>query len=305
MEQFTMLMEKGLDTHFMIEMTFRASDLILERLEQGDSLIEALSLDQSSFFKRIRAFNHVLSLKKSIQCALELEKITKGNLIDFVKKMIYPFFLLSFTYLMILFFDAYILPGMMSFTQESNFSILSVLKILYTLFFLVLGCTVFLCVFLWKKKERRTILYRYGLFKIALFKKILTLQFSVAFCILLGQGLSTSKALHTLFEMDDQSLISIYAREIYSSLEQGNRIEKAISVLPFDTDFIRYFQMGLHTSNLESMLSLYNDKLKQKVNKEIQRMSLVMQCISYLSVGIVVLVIYQLLLMPLNLLNSF
>ena len=62
--------------------------------------------------------------------------------------------------------------------------------------------------------------------------------------------------------------------------------------------------MGLHTSSIKELLHLYQQKVQKELEQKIKKLSLYIQIGSYISVGIVVLTVYQILLVPMNVLNT-
>ena len=53
------------------------------------------------------------------------------------------------------------------------------------------------------------------------------------------------------------------------------------------------------------MLDLYQRKTEKRIDLAIKKISIWIQVLSYFSVGAVVLIVYQVMLMPMELLNTF
>ena len=109
-EELPLLMDKGLQTSFMIEQTFKDYESILKSLETGQSLVSILCSPAGVYFQILDALSQILPLKEAIQCASSLEKAGKRKAMRFLGKMAYPISLFIFSYLMVTFFESSILP---------------------------------------------------------------------------------------------------------------------------------------------------------------------------------------------------
>ena len=102
-EELPLLMDKGLQTSFMIEQTFKDHESILKSLESGQSLVSILCSPAGVYFQILDALSQILPLKEAIQCASSLEKAGKRKAMRFLAKMAYPISLFIFSYLMVTF----------------------------------------------------------------------------------------------------------------------------------------------------------------------------------------------------------
>ena len=68
---------------------------------------------------------------------------------------------------------------------------------------------------------------------------------------------------------------------------------------------MRCIQLGMNSSNLLHILPIYQSRRLYDIQAHIKKYILFVQLFSYTSVAILVLVFYQVLLLPLNLLQTF
>lgn len=298
-------MDKGLDTRFMIEICFKESKMILTRLEQGENLIELLTQSKQAYFQTLKTLAQALPLKQAIQCAHELETTGKENGKELIKNCTYPSLLFLLSYGMLCFFQSVILPAMQTLEVSESFLVLGVLKKVYTLIILALlivGITIWAGLHLKNRKDiSRYILLKY----IPFLQKNASLQFSTALSALSGHGLSTSECFRILSHLHENSFVAWYARNILDSLQKGNDLEQSLQHCLLDFNLIRFYQIGTQTSSLKSLLQLYAQTCKKELKVTTRNISVFIQVFSYFSVGFVVLITYQILLMPMNILNSF
>lgn len=298
-------MDKGLQTSFMIEQTFKDHESILKSLESGQSLVSILCSPAGVYFQILDALSQILPLKEAIQCASSLEKAGKRKAMRFLAKMAYPISLFIFSYLMVTFFESSILPSMQSFTQAENFLGIQLIK-WFLSFWLILGCIgIVLLLILNCSKELRVYAVSNLFNKIPIFKAMMTWQFSCALSACLGHGISTERTLKTLCLIQDHSYIQYYAQSLQEQLKQGCTIVESLQNIGVDETFLHYYLIGSRSNNLQAMLDLYQRKTEKRIDLAIKKISIWIQVLSYFSVGAVVLIVYQVMLLPMELLNTF
>lgn len=69
--------------------------------------------------------------------------------------------------------------------------------------------------------------------------------------------------------------------------------------------FVLFVETGVLTSNLSKLFEIYVMKTQIELNSQIKKWTTGIQIFSYLCVAIVVFVFYQVMLLPLNMLNTF
>ena len=96
------------------------------------------------------------------------------------------------------------------------------------------------------------------------------------------------------------------AMHIQSGLEMGLSLWDALhNEFGKDPLFMRCIQLGMHSSNLLHILPIYQSRVLYEIQTRIKKYILFVQLFAYTSVAILVLVFYQVLLLPLNLLQTF
>lgn len=300
--QFSLLLNKGLDTTFMIEICFRCHKSILAKLNEGEKLVSILTNGKENYFQILRILKDRLPFKEAIHCANEIDDVGKGWIKELIKTSIYPAFLFLFSFGMILFFQEMILPAMSQLASKQAFLFLSILQFVFSLllFLIFVFLIFFLIVYTQKKTE-----HLYAIFcRFALLRKVISLHFSLLMSTFLGYGLSTMECIEMLCKIHPKSLYHPLAIQIQKALHQGNTMIQALQLCHMDEEFVRFFTMGLHTSSTKELLHLYQQKVQKELEQKAKKLSLYIQIGSYTSVGIVVLTVYQILLVPMNVLNT-
>lgn len=306
LDQFELLLEHGLDIKTMIELSFKNSESILLELKKGNGLVPSIfSSNKDSLSKNILYLSNYMSLKDSIYCAKQIKNQSVGFLNELFQKTSYSIFIIFFCFFIIVFFSNSILPSMQFYANDDLLiHIILFLKYFYFLLFIIVCLFLILCILIYLNKD----LYSFCLKskKISILNSLVTLSFSILFRFLLKMGLSTHTSIQAIQEMDASFSNQLICRDLYDRFQKGNSLENAVaSSYYIDPRLLKYITLGISNGNIIDMLVLYEKNTNLFIKNKIKRMSLFIQLFSYVSVGILVLVVYQIMLMPLNMLSGF
>lgn len=300
-EQFHALMNNGLSIDTLIHLVFKESDVIIEQLKLGKSLVEIFCIGQKKlYFKYIEILSNTMNLSDVLDCVNQIEKSSILFYEKLLKKIAYPFFLLIFAYFMICFFSNYVLVQMKDYIPNNIILIfVHLLKYLFGLTILVIVLYILLYyVFLYRYNSKLKCPFR-------LMKKMISLQFVCMYQSLEKTCSSTQEILETLSSIKF-SVVGIVSSEILKYLMQGVSIEESFNrIKVFDSTFKKMLNYALVANSMSFFLDLYIQKSTLDIEKSIKKISNGVQIFSYISIGILVLIVYQIMMMPLNMLNQF
>lgn len=300
-EQFAMLMNQGLPLDTLIHLTFKKDEEIITYLKEGMSLQEIFTLNQKKlYFKYLRILSGKLNLSDALDCVNKIEKSSNTFFETLLKKISYPFFLLIFAFFMILFFSDYILVQMNDYiSNRMVFVFIHLLKwgfgfaILSMIFYLFLYYVLF-----YKYNSKMKCPFQ-------LMKKMISLQFVCMYQALDKSYTSTQEILETLACMDF-SVVGKVSNEILVYLKHGKSLEESfLEIEVFDSDFKKMLVYALTSNQMHVFFDLYMKKCSLDLEKSVKKISTGIQLFSYISIGILVLIVYQIMMMPLNMLNQF
>lgn len=300
-EQFAMLMNQGLPLDTLIHLTFKKDEEIITYLKEGMSLQEIFTLNQKKlYFKYLRILSGKLNLSDALDCVNKIEKSSNTFFETLLKKISYPFFLLIFAFFMILFFSDYVLFQMKDYiSNRMVFVFIHLLKwgfgfaILSMIFYLFLYYVLF-----YKYNSKMKCQFR-------LMKKMISLQFVCMYQALDKSYTSTQEILETLACMDF-SVVGKVSNEILVYLKHGKSLEESfLEIEVFDSDFKKMLVYALTSNQMHVFFDLYMKKCSLDLEKSVKKISTGIQLFSYMSIGILVLIVYQIMMMPLNMLNQF
>lgn len=300
-EQFAMLMNQGLPLDTLIHLTFKKDEEIITYLKEGMCLQEIFTRNQKKlYFKYLRILSRKLNLSDALDCVNKIEKSSNAFFETLLKKISYPFFLLIFAFLMILFFSDYVLVQMKDYISNGMvFVFIHLLKwgfgftILSIIFYLFLYYVLF-----YKYNSKMKCPFQ-------LMKKMISLQFVCMYQALDKSYTSTQEILETLACMDF-SVVGKVSNEILACLKNGKSLEESfLEIEVFDSDFKKMLVYALTSNQMHVFFDLYMKKCSLNLEKSVKKISTGIQLFSYISIGILVLIVYQIMMMPLNMLNQF
>ena len=287
-----MLMEHGLDMQSMIRLAFLEHEKIIEDLNKGENFIAILSV-HASHMEDLTYMAKYLTLKQSLLCHRKLQENKHLFEVYILKKGIYPFFIFGFSYLILIFFIEYIVPQMMPFMIDNHLSlILFGFKMVYT--GLMIGTVGFLFILFYFIKSSKS--HR---LKHPFFVRMKTYQFAYVFGQFMSQKISSMQCLELLSQIQDVKEI---ANHVLAGLQKGMSLDACMQELNLDADFIFYLQAGMKTQNLSGMLDLYCATCLRSIETSFKRICDLLHFLSYSCVAVLVVVVYQVLLLPLNML---
>lgn len=303
LEQFGILLDHGLDVKTMITLSFKQSNLILKQLEEGKELSDILTRYQKGkYFDSLRILSKYISFQEAIACADKIHQVTQIFFQSFLKQVAYPIFIFLFSYFFILFFSSSILPSMAMYTEnQSSEVMIQILKGMYTC--IVLAGLTFIVLFLLSKKKKSLYV---RIHQIPFVQTYMTYQFSIYFESLLSCHIHSIQCFEIIQQMHSNSYLTECASYILSQFQKGNSLESIFETSSyFDSTFAQFVSIGIHSSSLPTLLQLYQKRCQNVLNRWIKKTSIAIQMTSYVSVALLVFVFYQVMLMPLNMLNAF
>lgn len=300
-EQFQLLQNQGVPFDTLVHLVFKKDDEILNELKFGNRLIDVFCRGQKKlYFKYLKILANKMNLKEAIECVSQIEKSSNVFFEKLLKKIAYPFFLLVFAYFMICFFSDFVLVQMQDYI--SNHFVLILIQVLKVLFGAsILSILLYLGLYY-------LFFYKYDVrlkCPFSLMKKMISLQFVCMYQALEKSYSPTQEVLETLALMDF-SIVGMVSNEILKQLKKGNTLEACfLGINVFDASFKKMIKYALSGNRLSIFFDLYVKKCRLDLEKSVKKLSNGIQIFSYISIGILVVVFYQIMMMPLNMLNQF
>ncbi len=282
---------------------------LLYAMEQGKSIEECLVQGHNEmFYDHLRFFMKIAALPEAIQSALSIADITHDLKTKLRKEISYPLLLFVLSFLTLILFTSLILPQLMQgFDVSSNrFLIFSITTLQALAVLLIWG--IILCLLI------TILMIRSVSVKLWILRKLRFTKLPQQYCSYLAasyftqfmrHGISTKNAVSFLTHLKQTSLLAICACQIEAELKSGTTLTDCFHKQEWlDTNFIKHWEIGSHTKQLETVLLQYQNFQSEQWKQLLKRIGQGIQIFSYGFVGCMVLLVYQIMLVPLQLLET-
>lgn len=305
--QLASLLDKGYPLASSLLILDERFQWIVDEMESGVSFYDCVIANgKGTFYQHCRFFLELSSLPKAITNASILVEKQQAIKKMWIKETSYPLFILLFAVITLFVFTSAVFPQLsLTFSEYDNFSHLELMiKTMKYLTYLLL-CTLLLIplllVSLYFSKN-----YRHMLYHIPIFTELVSFMIASDMLSLIRCGCSTKEMFTYLYHLRKKGLSFDISNELYNELHEGISFETAISTSKkLSKRFKYFFKCGYHTQKLESSLSDYLQFQQQRWVRQIKVICIGIQCFSYSFIALIVVLIYQIMLLPLEMIDSF
>lgn len=288
----------------------QGNPVLLQELEQGTPLVELLIQGHhGSFYDHLCFFMKIASLSEAIMSALEMDDVIKSMRSRLMKQSRYPMLLFIMALFTLYLFTAQILPQLMQgfAMNEENGMWLGSVYVLRTLALSVL-CTVTLALMitLIASRSLRWKLHILSWLRFtSLPQQYCSYLLAGYFAQLLHHGITTKNAFAFLTQLKNDSLLRQCACQMEAQLQDGLSLDECLSSQCWlDDAFVRMWMIAEHTHNMEASLKQYQKQQEATWEQLLKRIGIGIQISTYLFVGIMVILVYQIMLVPLQMMES-
>lgn len=284
---------------------------LLQEIEQGKQLEEFIQFKKKTpFYQSLHFFLSISPFEQAVQSAYEYERMKKNFQKQWFKETAYPTFIFFFACLLFALFENVLYPQLQVFIQvEKTFTFHEILY--FILQFIFISCClgivvyIFISIFYSKKDFLLMKLYHQILSKIPLVKKIISFELASNMYVLMKRGYSTKEMFLCLKTLKSNRYLTYNLNEMIEQCEQGVDLPIIFEKRDQLDEKFRYFiKMGLYSQNLENALYDYCEYQQLEFTRFIKKASVAVSCISYTFIALLVVTIYQILLIPLEMLNQ-
>lgn len=317
LEFISLLLTQGYslqDIVSLLHTCFHTKEIIkLEQcLETGKSMEQALleSYQDSSFQEYFPFFLKRNNISKSIEQTLFLCKKQREMISSLRKQLQYPLFLLVFLFFFSIFVSCFLLPQVrnmitsfgscLTIFQEIIFFLFQIIPAIVFIFLLImigLGTYIIYCI---HRKNQSTIQYCLTIPLLgSVLKKYYSLKFAFYYNELLQTGYDSSKVIEFLYHYLKSHDLFIILYPMKNKIEQGTSFESFIEDSPyFEPLFIQYVYIMQKQVGLKN-LNEYIELSKKMMERNIQRILLIIIPCIYCFVALFVVFVYLSVILPL------
>lgn len=284
---------------------------IEKQLESGLSGKEVISkYIPSHLIGYFKGYITYLPLGETMEAIVSLAIQKREKKEQLIKGLLYPCIMFVGVNIGIFLFESMVIPSMLSLLSSfhaNNQAVFLVQDIVLFLSKLILLFTIVICIILTIALDKQHIvktnhrMHQY--LPHGLLEQHASETFSYFYLACLQRGISTKESLQILMNLEEEPLVNDIAKQLNNMLVQGYSFEQALRSSYIEPILLRIFQIGMYSSNCIQLIQGYQKMVAQRTKRQIKRFTIIVQCEVYCLIGIVLILVYQVLLMPLDMMQ--
>ncbi|MCH3961182.1 MAG: type II secretion system F family protein [Solobacterium sp.] len=286
-----------------------AIQLELAQGKEGENiLLQYLPEQYAGYFA---GFIQYMSMKDTLTAVLAIQQSEKKQKEEIIRGMLYPSLLFIGVNTGVLIFNAFVFPVMMQMMSSFSYQDPSIQIVQKMVSFaadgvlILLGISILLMlVFLQKKHIVSTYRWIQQKKEDALLVKFASADFIRFYLACMKRGIATKEALSILKDLKQKPLVSEIASQLDASLQEGMELAEAAEKSTAESALVRIFHIAVYASNCQELLQGYLNMVSQRTEHEIQVYARMVQLFSYSAVAAVIVSVYQVLLMPIQMMQT-
>lgn len=129
-------------------------------------------------------------------------------------------------------------------------------------------------------------------------------DFAWYFVSCLKHGISTKDTMEILMRLSSQPLVSHIAARLDELLNSGEAMDQAMKHADVEGALVRYFTTAYHSSSCAQMMDAYLAMTSLRNDQTIRRFTDTVQLFSYGTAGIIIVLVYQILSLPMQMIGT-
>ncbi len=291
----------------------KAINNLIRQLEQGEALEVAFhSICPKKLWLHLEGFLPFLSFSKALELSIRLLQMENQKKKAMEKKLSYPFLLLVLVSAGSFAFSYFILPTMVKLIGSAaveNQSLKQVERSLRISWIMmgVLSIVVLSFVFLLKMKKVQIVLYRLlsKIYPKSYFVQKGSIEFVEYYLECLRLCLSSQESFHLLSSIQEKPPVHYIASEFDRLLCFGISFQRIYSHRIVEPNLQRFFQLSYFFKDTIPLLERYLAIARDKQNQRLKHFSILLQCFAYGQIAYLLVLMYQVILYPMQFLQKF
>ncbi len=304
------LLESGYSLQTALEFLPSDKKWLLSSLENGIDFMEFLKEQKTDISNHIYFFSSITTLSDAIKISHVLYGFKRKMQKTLYTKSCYPCILLICSFFIIKLFSNLILPQILngfSFQQIPVHMITSLKVLNYIMNIFLITLVIIICIIVFScinQKTQAKILCSLGT-KFTCVKNYCSYIFANYLNELEKSGISTYQSIQYLEKVDLIWLRQLSNR-LYQELIKGNDFISTIEQeMLFSKDFIHCMKLRAFTEENQSPFELFFIQQQEYWNLFLKKFTFYLLCTTYIFIGITVFLTFQIMLLPLQFIESF
>lgn len=292
-------------------LTFLPRDMLglTKALKEGKTFLEICETQENAWMRHFCFFYRMATLPDAMQQALHMAEFEDSLRKRFLKQATYPMLILCMAFMMLQLFTRAILPQMLdSFAINADFTwtkiLMFVLQFIATCFFILVILMAIALLYLYFHEPLRTYCMEHFASHIVPLRQYCSYMFAGYLKELENSGMNTMDALAFLQEVPIKWMQHL-AQRMHQHLLDGSSFLEALKGEEMVTEQLyRCLHMRMLTQDNEHALRIYLTQQELYWERFIKKSGYLMQGIAYGFVAVLVILVFQVLLLPLQMLES-
>ncbi|MBQ6489658.1 MAG: type II secretion system F family protein [Solobacterium sp.] len=281
----------------------------LENGEPGDRVMTDFCPDK--YRRYLEGFIQVLPVKKALGLSIRMANARQASRKQYLSQAAYP---LSMFLLMLcgcLLFSEFCFPALLSMMEGfridlSFYSRIASAVRLVSSSLLAFVIIVLILTAVCTRRKYRIKAYCFIASKgiLPVIREYVSARFILFYTQCIEMDLHTMQSLQILKSLDSQPLIRMLAAGMDEALRDGNAFEEAMHSRYLDPSLYRFMRIAVHTEGAGNMMNSYLQMSSLRMQRKLKRYSEVIRLVSYAGVGVMLIIVYRILMMPLSVLSD-
>ncbi len=285
-------------------------DMVTSLLETGkkaDSFLYSyLPKDTQNYFA---CFLKFMPMRNALEASLAIADEKKQEKETLFRSLLYPVLLLVGVNAGIILFNEMIVPSLKGLAESAgsvnsgSFLIVTVMAFIARLF-LTLVCFFLLAwIFFTQEKKKAEIYHRIAVKNPkGMIVQIGSEKFVRFFVSCLKENMSSQETFAILKSLDHEPVVSLIARQMDENLNRGEAFMHALQEADIEPGLLSFFRIGSEAGDPRSQLEGYLEMSRERTKRRIAFFAKAVSLFSYLTAGMILIIVYRILMMPLNML---
>lgn len=286
-------------------------DEIRARLESGEAISDFLcEYTPAAYARYLSGFLMYMPFHNALALSLSIVNTDDRNQNELLKGLLYPVLMMVGMLGASALFSLTILPAMISLLEgfqleDPSYGILktAIPAAALTILILLAVMAVIFMISIRQKHIVSSYCFLLRFLKDSLPVQIASRNFTRFFLECVRQKLSTIQCMDILMHLPGRPVVSYIARMLDQEMRKGFSLEDAVHTDLLESSLSRFMKTAIYSSDCEKMLEGYLEMTKARTETQIRRFSRTVQFVSYLLIGVMIVLMYRLLLMPMNMMQ--
>ena len=289
-----------------------AFDSVRDSLEHGIQPSEFFpSICPNVYRSYLSGFLKCLPFAEALRLSIEIVAGEEAQKKEYMQGLFYPCMMFLCTVTGVTLFNEFCFPPLLSLLESFHVSSdeYTLLRIVIRIAGILIAATITAgaSVILWCRRESHQIdayLFFARHFPSSVFVQYESADFIRYFLQCIRMHMPTRESILVLKTVPHRPVITFLAGVMERSLQYGEPFHEAVEMPWLDPSLIRFMNIACFSSEMETMLESYLEMSKERSRKQCRRVTRLVQILSYSAIGTIVILIYQIMLLPMKLLGG-